>query len=178
MLHELDTVASFQDLPENAKLEDIPANSKVNALVNKIIERNKEIEQAKLAMEEIYRKEQHAIRQQLAMSGLEEISLYNFDKFGQMKPDNLDDKNNQMDYFEQQKALRVQRQRQKAERIATKEQRDRSSGELALMFMGINQIAYELLVENPMTGYMNEIVFSRVLGYDDIEQGSYWCDST
>jgi hypothetical protein len=29
-----------------------------------------------------------------------------------------------------------------------------------------------------MTGYMNEIVFSRVLGYEDIEQGSYWCDST
>jgi hypothetical protein len=46
------------------------------------------------------------------------------------------------------------------------------------MFMGINQIAYELLVENPMTGYMNEIIFSRVLGYDDIEQGTYWCDST
>jgi hypothetical protein len=83
-----------------------------------------------------------------------------------------------MDYFEQQKALKVQRQRQKAERIATKEARDRSAGELALMFMGINQIAYELLVENPMTGYMNEIIFSRVLGYDDIEQGTYWCDST
>ena len=37
------------------------------------------------------------------------------------------------------------------------------------MFMGINQVAYDLLVENPMTGYMNDIIFSRVLGNDDIE---------
>jgi hypothetical protein len=35
--------------------------------------------------------------------------------------------------------------------------------------MGINQVAYELLIENPMTGYMNEIVYSRMLGSDDIE---------
>lgn len=87
MLHELDTVASFQDLPENVELKDIPANSRVNQLVSKIVERNKEIETAKLAMEEIYRKEQAAIRQQLALSGLEEISLYNLDKFGNLKPD-------------------------------------------------------------------------------------------
>ena len=46
------------------------------------------------------------------------------------------------------------------------------------MFMDINQVAYELLVENPMTGYMNEIVFSRILGHDDIEQGVYWVDGT
>ena len=59
-----------------------------------------------------------------------------------------------------------------------KEQKERSAGELALMFMGINQASYELLVENPMTGYMNEIVFSRVLGHEDIEQGNYWLDAT
>ena len=29
-----------------------------------------------------------------------------------------------------------------------------------------------------MTGYMNEIVFSRILGHDDIEQGAYWVDGT
>ena len=46
------------------------------------------------------------------------------------------------------------------------------------MFMGINQVAYELLVENPMTGYMNEIIFSRILGHEDIEQGAYWVDGT
>ena len=46
------------------------------------------------------------------------------------------------------------------------------------MFMGINQVAYELLVENPMTGYMHEVIFSRILGHDEIEQGQYWQDST
>ena len=44
--------------------------------------------------------------------------------------------------------------------------------------MGINQVAFELLIENPMTGYMNEIIFTRILGCDDIEQGNFWCDST
>lgn len=44
--------------------------------------------------------------------------------------------------------------------------------------MGINQVAYELLIENPMTGYMNDIIYSRILGSDDLEQGSYWCDTT
>ena len=46
------------------------------------------------------------------------------------------------------------------------------------MFMGINQVAYDLLVENPMTGYMNEIIFTRVLGHAEIEEGAYWQDST
>ena len=41
---------------------------------------------------------------------------------------------------------------------------------MALMFMGINKIAYELLLENPMTGYMNEVIFSRVLGNNDIDE--------
>ena len=29
-----------------------------------------------------------------------------------------------------------------------------------------------------MTGYMNDIIFSRVLGHNDIEQGAYWSDGT
>ena len=29
-----------------------------------------------------------------------------------------------------------------------------------------------------MTGYMNEIIFSRVLGHDEIEEGDFWVDST
>ena len=29
-----------------------------------------------------------------------------------------------------------------------------------------------------MTGYMNEIIFSRVLGHDEIEEGSFWVDTT
>ena len=76
------------------------------------------------------------------------------------------------------KELKVDRQRVRAEQEITKEQRERSAGELALMFMGINQITQEQLAENPMTGYMNEIVFSRILGEPEIEQGAYWTDST
>ena len=37
-----------------------------------------------------------------------------------------------------QKELRVERQRVKMEKEALKEQKERSAGELALMFMGIN----------------------------------------
>jgi len=48
---------------------------------------------------------------------------------------------------------------------------------MALAFMGINQIANQLLNENPMTGYMNSVIFTRILGHDDIEQGSYWTDT-
>ena len=79
--------------------------------------------------------------------------------------------------FEKMKELRVERQRIKAEIEVTKENKDRSAGELALMFMGINQVAYDLLVENPMTGYMNEIIFSRILGHEEIEEGAFWVDT-
>jgi hypothetical protein len=40
---------------------------------------------------------------------------------------------------------------------------------MALMFMGINQIANQILEENPMTGYMNNIIFTRILGDDSLE---------
>jgi len=43
----------------------------------------------------------------------------------------------------------------RAEKELLKEKKGRSGGELALMFMGINQIAGQLLAENPMTGYMS-----------------------
>ena len=29
-----------------------------------------------------------------------------------------------------------------------------------------------------MTGYMNEIIFSRVFGHDEMEEGTYWTDTT
>lgn len=72
----------------------------------------------------------------------------------------------------------MDRQRQNAERKLQNDGNQRSAGEMALMFMGINQIAYDLLLENPMTGYMQEMIFSRILGHDEIEEGAYWIDST
>ena len=50
--------------------------------------------------------------------------------------------------------------------------------ELALQFMGINKIAYDLLQDNPMTGYMEKIIFTRVLGMDEIEDGEIWKDTS
>lgn len=52
---------------------------------------------------------------------------------------------------------------------AAREKKERSAGELALLFMGINKDAFDLLIENPMTGYMNDVIFTRILGHDDIE---------
>ena len=67
---------------------------------------------------------------------------------------------------------------QETEQERKKKKKERSAGEIALMFMGINQSAFDLLIENPMTGYMDEVVFSRILGQDDIEQGNYWADTS
>ena len=80
--------------------------------------------------------------------------------------------------YAKMRELKVERHKQRAEMEIIKENKDRSAGELALMFMGINQVAYDLLLENPMVGYMNEIILSRVLGQEEIEEGAFWTDTT
>ena len=77
-----------------------------------------------------------------------------------------------------QNALKVDRIKNKIDGDAKKQKRAKSAGEMALLFMGINKIAYDLLLENPMTGYMNEIIFTRVLGIDDIYLGGQWKDTS
>lgn len=42
------------------------------------------------------------------------------------------------DAFKEQQRMKVERQRQRAELEANKESKERSAGELALLFMGIN----------------------------------------
>lgn len=80
------------------------------------------------------------------------------------------------DYFLMQNALRIERIKKKMENDAERQKRAKSAGEMALMFMGINKIAYDLLLENPMTGYMNDVILTRVLGNDEIEKGHIWKD--
>ena len=75
-----------------------------------------------------------------------------------------------------QNALKIDRIKKRIVDDAEKQKRARSAGEMALMFMGINKIAYDLLLENPMTGYMNDIIFTRILGTDEIENGHVWKD--
>ena len=80
------------------------------------------------------------------------------------------------DFWLVQNALKIDRIKNRIEGDAKRQKRAKSAGEMALLFMGINKIAYDLLLENPMTGYMNEIIFTRVLGHDDIWQGNVWKD--
>jgi hypothetical protein len=67
-----------------------------------------------------------------------------------------------------QQMLKVERINQKLRTDKDRAKRAKSAGEMALMFMGINKIAFDLLLENPMTGYMNDVIFTRILGQDDI----------
>jgi len=43
--------------------------------------------------------------------------------------------------------------------------------------MGVSQMTTQMMNENPMLGYMNEIVFTRILGHDDTQEGHYWIDT-
>lgn len=53
----------------------------------------------------------------------------------------------------------------------------KSAAEIAMMFVGVNKVAYDVLMDNPMAGYMSQVVFTRVLGADDIEDGQIWRDT-
>ena len=139
-----------------------------------MIERQKEIEAQKKQLMEILQSEKGSDYDE---KKLIELSKLNAEEFGQIIQQVQLKKEQQEDMYHDQDKLRNDRKRQRAEQQLKKEAKDRSAGELALMFMGINQVAYDLLVENPMTGYMNEIVFSRVLGHDEIEEGTYWVDT-
>lgn len=59
-----------------------------------------------------------------------------------------------------------------------KHTKSKSTAEIALMFIGINKIAYDILMQNPMTAYMTDVVFTRILGNDEIEKGEIWRDCT
>jgi hypothetical protein len=96
------------------------------------------------------------------------MGLYDKDEVkGNIK--NLKDGEDQgEDFWMLQNALKIDRIKNKMDNDEEKKKRAKSAGEMALLFMGINKIAYDQLLENPMTGYMNDIIFSRVLGHDDI----------
>lgn len=61
-----------------------------------------------MELQHIYNKEGPNIKKQIDQMGLEEISLYNFDKYGG-KPNSEATKHDAVDWFEQQKAMKVQR---------------------------------------------------------------------
>lgn len=65
-------------MPEDVKPEEIPPDSKIGKLVAKIVERNREIEKTKQALQDIYREEADNIKHKMNQMGLEELGLYNF----------------------------------------------------------------------------------------------------
>ena len=77
-------------------------------------------------------------------------------------------------------ALKIERIRQRVQNDALRQvnNKGKSVGELALQFMGINKIAYDMLHDNPMTGYMEKIIFTRVLGSEEIEHADVWKDGS
>ncbi len=44
--------------------------------------------------------------------------------------------------------------------------RDNLDSRMEMMRLG--KIAFDTNLENPMTGYMNDVIFTRILGHDDI----------
>ena len=64
--------------------------------------------------------------------------MLNAQEFGKIKEQSEHKSEITEDFWEIQKELKVERQRKRAEELVVKEHNDRSAGELALMFMGIN----------------------------------------
>ena len=55
-------------------------------------------------------------------------------------------------------------------------QRVKSDSRMSMLYM--DQAIQDLNLENPMTGYMNEVIFCRVVGHDDILLGDNWKDAS
>lgn len=48
---------------------------------------------------------------------------------------------------------------------------------MALLFIGIQKIASDIMLKNPMANMQAEVIFSRVLGTNDIQNAEVWIDS-
>lgn len=76
-----------------------------------------------------------------------------------------------------QNRLKIERIRERVQQDALSQTKYKTPGEIALLFVGINKIANDLLLKNPMTDYMSEVIFTRILGCDNIEHGDVWKDT-
>ena len=191
MLVDLDAEEEFKDLNKRfTSIDDVPKDSKIGMLVGKIKERNLSLHsQRQMCLKALEdKKNMKELMEQAAEigDGLKDLTkdkdgkTVEIEKMISKKKKKVTEEeaalNEGEDIFDQAAQFKVERQKVRAEQELAKE-KDRSQGELALMFMGINQIANQLLNENPMTGYMNHIIFTRVLGHDDTQEGHYWTDA-
>ena len=176
ILKEIDLTAILNELKKGSKA-GVQKATILQEVIDKIQERMDELarieaEKAEKESEEDY------------MANLDADNIEDFAGPLELQGDNQQSKKDLMtgeggeDFWLVQNALKVDRIKNKIDGDAKKQKRAKSAGEMALLFMGINKIAYDLLLENPMTGYMNEIIFTRVLGVDDIYQGGLWKDTS
>ena len=64
LLQELDTEATYQELnPEEAELDALPKDGKINQLVDKIMERQKEMEAQQEELRKIYEREKETVQE-------------------------------------------------------------------------------------------------------------------
>ena len=90
--------------------------------------------------------------------------------------DSIETKVENSERYELANMLKIDRIKQRVTSDAMRHMKSKSAAEIAIMFQGIGRIALDVLHENPMISYMNECVFTRNLGNDDIEDGEIWKD--
>lgn len=77
-----------------------------------------------------------------------------------------------------QNRLKIERIKQRVQQDALAQTKYKTPGEIALLFVGINKVANDLLLANPAASYMSEVIFTRVLGCSNIEHGNVWTDTS
>jgi hypothetical protein len=179
IMKEIDITAILRDLKRGER-EGLERTMILTDLIERIQKRMDELALMEIE-EEKERKKNQIVDLDAAgtLTNFKQMGLYGEDKDGKTK-ENVRDLKDGLDGDENfwlvQNALKIDRIKNKIDGDAKRQKRAKSAGEMALLFMGINKIAYDLLLENPMTGYMNEIIFTRILGNDDILAGHVWKD--
>lgn len=136
MIAEIDTEQAFKHLPLDMPAEDLDRYSTLAKLIGKIKERQAEIErQRKLAEDMLKTQESSMSKVTQTLAGLAEMKMAAKEETAEVK--NIK-QTKERDIYQVEKELRVERQRIAAEKKVMKGKSERTAGEMALMFMGIN----------------------------------------
>ena len=117
MLAEVETQATFEDMPENAEVKDLPKNSKVQTLIDKLVARQKEIEAEQAAVKEFYSDDTRKSLddQVMALEGIKALAMENAENFGKQEKHVRKAEDEEDDVFNEMQKLKVERARTKAE---------------------------------------------------------------
>jgi hypothetical protein len=169
VLAEMNAEEYFARFQEHGfALADIPEDTKLGQLLGKMRDRHA-----------ILLRQQGAVRAALEYKAPPEDGAEDKDVLRAMKEDAQEKADAATGTaFEQAQQMKVDRDRLKAEKQLQKAKKDRSGGEMAMAFMGVNAVASQLMAENPMNGYMSSQIYTRVLGNNCLEQAEFWTDTT